>query len=288
MSTTKRKISYTKETVTAKDKKKNEKKQIQNYSNVNKKQETIKEKRNNSPNKNPLLNSTKTKISIENIDYNYKKESENDKQTISSLEQKISEMKKKISLEKNKQNEIKNDEIKIKKEIEIQDKEISALENQINNFQTLNSNLQSRIESIKRRIEQRRTHNQLHLNIRRRRQQAREIFENYIMSMILNSHLQRENDYPNVDNMSYEELLALEERIGNVNNGLNDEQIKKLKRDYFDKKKYNDLCIICQNNFKDKEKVIVISCKHCFHEDCIVPWLKNKKQCPFCKSEVIV
>jgi transcriptional antiterminator len=67
-----------------------------------------------------------------------------------------------------------------------------------------------------------------------------------------------------------------------------DEQIKKLKRDYFDKKKYNDLCIICQNNFKDKEKVIVISCKHCFHEDCIVPWLKNKKQCPFCKSEVIV
>ncbi len=197
-------------------------------------------------------------------------------------------MKKKISLEKNKQNEIKNDEIKIKKEIEIQDKEISALENQINNFQTLNSNLQSRIESIKRRIEQRRTHNQLHENIRRRRQQAREIFENYIMSMILNSHLQRENDYPNVDNMSYEELLALEERIGNVNNGLNDEQIKKLKRDYFDKKKYNDLCIICQNNFKDKEKVIVISCKHCFHEDCIVPWLKNKKQCPFCKSEVIV
>ena len=197
-------------------------------------------------------------------------------------------MKKKISLEKNKQNEIKNDEIKIKKEIEIQDKEISALENQINNFQTLNSNLQSRIESIKRRIEQRRTHNQLHENIRRRRQQAREIFENYIMSMILNSHLQRENDYPNVDNMSYEELLALEERIGNVNNGLNDEQIKKLKRDYFDKKKYNDLCIICQNNFKDKEKVIVVPCKHCFHEDCIVPWLKNKKQCPFCKSEVIV
>ena len=288
MSSSKRKISYTKETVTAKDKKKNEKKQIQNYSNVNKKQETIKEKRNNSPNKNPLLNSTKTKISIESIDYNYKKELENDKQTILSLEQKISEMKKKISLEQNKQNEIKKDEIKIKKEIEIQDKEISALDNQINNFQTLNQNLESRIESIKRRIEQRRTHNQLHLNIRRRRQQAREIFENYIMSMILNSHFQRENDYPNVDDMSYEELLALEERIGNVNNGLNDQQINKLNEVYFDKKKYNDLCIICQNNFKDREKVLIIPCKHVFHKDCIVPWLKNKKQCPFCKSDVVV
>ena len=287
MSTSKRKTSYIKETVIAKDKK-NERKSYQISSNWNKKQQNLKEKRIESPNKNPLLNSTKTKISIESIDYNYKKELENDNQIISSLTEKITEIKNKINQEQNKQNELKKDEIKIKKEIEIQDKEISALENQITNFQTLNSNLQSRIDSIKRRIEQRRTHNQLNENIRRRRQQAREIFENYIMSMILNSHFQRENDYPNVDNMSYEELLALEERIGNVNNGLNDEQIKKLKRDYFDKKKYNDLCIICQNNFKDKEKVIVISCKHCFHEDCIVPWLKNKKQCPFCKSEVIV
>ena len=287
MSTSKRKTSYIKETVIAKDRK-NERKSYQISSNWNKKQQNLKEKRIESPNKNPLLNSTKTKISIESIDYNYKKELENDNQIISSLTEKITEIKNKINQEQNKQNELKKDEIKIKKEIEIQDKEISALENQITNFQTLNSNLQSRIDSIKRRIEQRRTHNQLNENIRRRRQQAREIFENYIMSMILNSHFQRENDYPNVDNMSYEELLALEERIGNVNNGLNDDQIKKLKRDYFDKKKYNDLCIICQNNFKDKEKVLVIPCKHCFHEDCIVPWLKNKKQCPFCKSEVVV
>ena len=287
MSTSKRKTSYIKETVIAKDKK-NERKSYQISSNWNKKQQNLKEKRIESPNKNPLLNSTKTKISIESIDYNYKKELENDNQIISSLTEKITEIKNKINQEQNKQNELKKDEIKIKKEIEIQDKEISALENQITNFQTLNSNLQSRIDSIKRRIEQRRTHNQLNENIRRRRQQAREIFENYIMSMILNSHFQRENDYPNVDNMSYEELLALEERIGNVNNGLNDDQIKKLKRDYFDQKKYNDLCIICQNNFKDKEKVLVIPCKHCFHEDCIVPWLKNKKQCPFCKSEVVV
>ena len=287
MSTSKRKTSYIKETVIAKDKK-NERKSYQISSNWNKKQQNQKEKRIESPNKNPLLNSTKTKISIESIDYNYKKELENDNQIISSLTEKITEIKNKINQEQNKQNELKKDEIKIKKEIEIQDKEISALENQITNFQTLNSNLQSRIDSIKRRIEQRRTHNQLNENIRRRRQQAREIFENYIMSMILNSHFQRENDYPNVDNMSYEELLALEERIGNVNNGLNDDQIKKLKRDYFDQKKYNDLCIICQNNFKDKEKVLVIPCKHCFHEDCIVPWLKNKKQCPFCKSEVVV
>ena len=287
MSTSKRKTSYIKETVIAKDKK-NERKSYQISSNWNKKQQNQKEKRIESPNKNPLLNSTKTKISIESIDYNYKKELENDNQIISSLTEKITKIKNKINQEQNKKKKKKKDEIKIKKEIEIQDKEISALENQITNFQTLNSNLQSRIDSIKRRIEQRRTHNQLNENIRRRRQQAREIFENYIMSMILNSHFQRENDYPNVDNMSYEELLALQERIGNVNNGLNDGQIKKLKRDYFDQKKYNDLCIICQNNFKDKEKVLVIPCKHCFHEDCIVPWLKNKKQCPFCKSEVVV
>ena len=227
---TSRKISYSKVSVPAKDKKQ-EKKQIKLKVTSSQKEPT-----HESPIKNPLLNS-KTKISIESKDYNFKKELENDNIKIKELEEKISNIKKKISEEQNKNSEIKKSENKIKKEIEIQDKEINALDNQINNYTTLNSNLQSQIESIKRRIEQRRTHNQLHENIRRRRAQAREIFENYIMSMILNSHLQRENDYPNVDNMSYEELLALEERIGNVNNGLNDEQIKKLKRDYFDKKK---------------------------------------------------
>ena len=278
---TSRKISYSKVSVTAKDKKQ-EKKQIKL-----KVTSSQKEPKHESPIKNPLLNS-KTKISIESKDYNFKKELENDNIKIKELEEKISNIKKKISEEQNKNSEIKKSENKIKKEIEIQDKEIIALDNQINNYTTLNSNLQSQIESIKRRIEQRRTHNQLHENIRRRRAQAREIFENYIMSMILNSHFQRENDYPNVDDMSYEELLALEERIGNVNNGLNDQQINKLNEVYFDKKKYNDLCIICQNNFKDREKVLIIPCKHVFHKDCIVPWLKNKKQCPFCKSEVIV
>ena len=276
-----RKISYSKVSVTAKDKKQ-EKKQIKL-----KVTSSQKEPKHESPIKNPLLNS-KTKISIESKDYNFKKELENDNIKIKELEEKISNIKKKISEEQNKNSEIKKSENKIKREIEIQDKEINALDNQINNYTTLNSNLQSQIESIKRRIEQRRTHNQLHENIRRRRAQAREIFENYIMSMILNSHFQRENDYPNVDDMSYEELLALEERIGNVNNGLNDQQINKLNKVYFDKKKYNDLCIICQNNFKDREKVLIIPCKHVFHEDCIVPWLKNKKQCPFCKSDVVV
>ena len=276
-----RKISYSKVSVTAKDKKQ-EKKQIKL-----KVTSSQKEPKHESPIKNPLLNS-KTKISIESKDYNFKKELENDNIKIKELEEKISNIKKKISEEQNKNSEIKKSENKIKKEIEIQDKEINALDNQINNYITLNSNLQSQIESIKRRIEQRRTHNQLHENIRRRRAQAREIFENYIMSMILNSHFQRENDYPNVDDMSYEELLALEERIGNVNNGLNDQRINRLNEVYFDKKKYNDLCIICQNNFKDREKVLIIPCKHVFHKDCIVPWLKNKKQCPFCKSDVVV
>ena len=278
---TSRKISYSKVSVTAKDKKQ-EKKQIKL-----KVTSSQKEPKHESPIKNPLLNS-KTKISIESKDYNFKKELENDNIKIKELEEKISNIKKKISEEQNKNSEIKKSENKIKKEIEIQDKEINALDNQINNYTTLNSNLQSQIESIKRRIEQRRTHNQLHENIRRRRAQAREIFENYIMSMILNSHFQRENDYPNVDDMSYEELLALEERIGNVNNGLNDQQINKLNEFYFNKKKYNDLCIICQNNFKDREKVLMIPCRHVFHKDCIVPWLKNKKQFPFCKSDVVV
>ena len=96
-----------------------------------------------------------------------------------------------------------------------------------------------------------------------------------------------DDDYPNVDSMSYEELLALEERMGNVSKGLSEDKIKKLSREIFSKNKFmEDKCIICQYEFEKGEKIVVLPCKHCFHSDCIEEWLKNQKTCPFCKEEI--
>ena len=66
--------------------------------------------------------------------------------------------------------------------------------------------------------------------------QKREIFEFYIISNLLNSHFKSENYYPNVDNMSYEELLDLEKRIEYINICLKDKQIKIIKKRYCEKK----------------------------------------------------
>ncbi|XP_010525198.1 PREDICTED: RING-H2 finger protein ATL43 [Tarenaya hassleriana] len=45
-------------------------------------------------------------------------------------------------------------------------------------------------------------------------------------------------------------------------------------------------CTVCLEDFEPKETVMITPCKHMFHEDCIVPWLKSKGQCPVCRSVV--
>ncbi|CAK7347521.1 unnamed protein product [Dovyalis caffra] len=75
-----------------------------------------------------------------------------------------------------------------------------------------------------------------------------------------------------VDNMSYEELLALEERIGNVSTGLSEETIvKNLKqRKYsiaFGAKEEAEPCCICQEEYNDGEDLGTLDCGHAFHTD---------------------
>ncbi|XP_043708820.1 probable E3 ubiquitin-protein ligase RHG1A isoform X2 [Telopea speciosissima] len=97
-----------------------------------------------------------------------------------------------------------------------------------------------------------------------------------------------------VDNMSYEELLALEERIGNVSTGLNEETILKCLK----QRKYFSItigapvevepCCICQEEYVDGEDMGTLDCGHDFHSRCIKQWLKHKNLCPICKTTALV
>ena len=93
---------------------------------------------------------------------------------------------------------------------------------------------------------------------------------------------------PNPDTMSYEQLLQLEDNLGSVNKGLSNEQIDKLPLTKFKKKKFteNYQCIICMEEFEEKEKVKLLPCGHIFHDNCIKQWLLKQKTCPFCKDEI--
>ncbi|KAJ0680778.1 putative transcription factor C2H2 family [Helianthus annuus] len=91
-----------------------------------------------------------------------------------------------------------------------------------------------------------------------------------------------------IDNMSYEELLALEERIGNVNTGLTEENIYK----HLKQKTYASVagetdaepCCICQEEYKNGDDLGALGCGHEFHTGCIKQWLLQKNACPVCKS----
>lgn len=42
-------------------------------------------------------------------------------------------------------------------------------------------------------------------------------------------------------------------------------------------------CAVCLEDFEPREEVMLTPCSHMFHEDCIVPWLTSKGQCPVCR-----
>ncbi|PKI51853.1 hypothetical protein CRG98_027771 [Punica granatum] len=113
----------------------------------------------------------------------------------------------------------------------------------------------------------------------------------------LNVYDQHRDMRMDIDNMSYEELLALGERMGTVSTALTEEAIAKcLKRDLYQKIKGNDepaastendddtKCSICQEEYVDEDEVGRLQCEHMYHINCINQWLRLKNWCPICKG----
>ncbi|XP_027356256.1 probable E3 ubiquitin-protein ligase ZFP1 [Abrus precatorius] len=101
-----------------------------------------------------------------------------------------------------------------------------------------------------------------------------------------------------IEHMSYEELLALGERIGNANPSLSEETITNQMetRTYLlptnleeanSDEQEADICIICQDEYKNQDKIGILRCEHEYHADCLRNWLLVKNVCPICKSEAL-
>jgi E3 ubiquitin-protein ligase RNF115/126 len=45
-------------------------------------------------------------------------------------------------------------------------------------------------------------------------------------------------------------------------------------------------CSVCKDIFEVSQIVLKLPCKHVFHEDCIMPWLKERNSCPTCRHEL--
>ncbi|KAE8692480.1 RING/U-box domain-containing protein [Hibiscus syriacus] len=95
-----------------------------------------------------------------------------------------------------------------------------------------------------------------------------------------------------IDNMSYEELLALGERIGSVNTGLSVDSISKCLTETIycssDQIQDESCCVICLEEYKDMDEVGSLkTCGHDYHVPCIKKWLSMKNACPICKGAAV-
>ncbi|KAJ0971639.1 hypothetical protein J5N97_019598 [Dioscorea zingiberensis] len=101
-----------------------------------------------------------------------------------------------------------------------------------------------------------------------------------------------------IDDMSYEELLALEEQIGDVSTGLTEESILQNLKTCFHiassrssfsdsssrSSPENETCTVCQVEYEENERLGILNCGHKYHADCIKQWLLVKNICPICKT----
>lgn len=96
---------------------------------------------------------------------------------------------------------------------------------------------------------------------------VKNIYTNYSIA-----HLRR------LANLIYTSLTAEKP----VRVSLTEEQIAALPR----KKGLTGTCGTCLENYGEDEEMIVLTCGHHFHSDCITPWLKRSVKCPNCRHDL--
>ncbi|KAJ6821890.1 E3 ubiquitin ligase BIG BROTHER-related [Iris pallida] len=89
------------------------------------------------------------------------------------------------------------------------------------------------------------------------------------------------------DELSYEELVALGEVVGTESRGLSADTIASLQSvNYKVQDGNSDQCVICRLEYEEGEPLVLLSCKHAYHSECINRWLQINKVCPICSAEV--
>ncbi|KAL8130212.1 hypothetical protein V2J09_019367 [Rumex salicifolius] len=107
-----------------------------------------------------------------------------------------------------------------------------------------------------------------------------------------------------IENMSYEELLELGDRIGYVSTGLKVDElgncIRKTKLSSSSSSSLDDdtashsptetdrKCSICQEEYERDDEIGRLECSHVYHIQCIKQWLARRNACPVCKAEASV
>ncbi|CAN6805731.1 unnamed protein product [Brassica oleracea] len=118
---------------------------------------------------------------------------------------------------------------------------------------------------------------------------------NLFLSDMIRFYDQHSDMRLDIDNMSYEELLALGDEMGTVSTALSEEALSRsLKKSIYQEtdetgaislNKDDDIkCSICQEEYVDGDEVGTMPCEHMYHVSCVQQWLRMKNWCPICKT----
>lgn len=93
--------------------------------------------------------------------------------------------------------------------------------------------------------------------------------------------------------MTYDEILQMQDMIGFVSRGADAAQIAALPSEIYRACGEGEssggvecsACCVCLEDFLDGEAVRKLECCHRFHVACIDPWLASNRACPICKAD---
>lgn len=69
--------------------------------------------------------------------------------------------------------------------------------------------------------------------------------------------------------------------------GLDNDELNKLNRFKYSQMITNfKTCCICYSDFNSDDTIIELKCLHIYHISCIIQWLINNKDCPYCKTKL--
>eukprot|EP00026_Physarum_polycephalum_P003599 Phypoly_transcript_03612.p1 GENE.Phypoly_transcript_03612~~Phypoly_transcript_03612.p1 ORF type:complete len:740 (+),score=127.61 Phypoly_transcript_03612:116-2335(+) len=91
-------------------------------------------------------------------------------------------------------------------------------------------------------------------------------------------------DEHDVDHMTYEQLLALEDRMGHVPRGASKSEIEVCPKFTLtnDHTLENKTCLVCHDEMVVGNEIRRLPCLHMYHAPCIDTWLSQKPTCPVC------
>jgi hypothetical protein len=89
------------------------------------------------------------------------------------------------------------------------------------------------------------------------------------------------NDH--ITNTNVMEFMGEDEDDGDVLVPASDASIESLEKVKIEDGETNDMCVICQIVFDPEMEVTKMPCRHVYHKECIVQWLRTSHMCPVCR-----